>query len=83
MNSMIKRLNISGDHYKREHCWGHMILEVAGFAHIAKLSVTILFCSACVFYEGDIVISNKRVNKHLVLNMPILNLFTSLKNVQN
>ena len=28
------KLNKSGGHYKREHCWGHMILEVAGFAHM-------------------------------------------------
>ena len=28
-------------HYKREHCWGHMILEVAGFAHMPSVSLNV------------------------------------------
>ena len=33
--------NKSAGHYKREHCWGHMILEVAGFAHIYHNDVSL------------------------------------------
>ena len=33
--------HISEGHYKREHFWGHMILEVAGFAQIRTIDLQI------------------------------------------
>ena len=51
-------------------------------ANLSATTRTFLFCSTCL-YEGDIVVSNKRVNKHLGSSMPIFYLFTLVINRVN